>query len=424
MIFSQLEGTYYQRELLLRIYVSVKKRDVGAQRYIAGALKQSPMARQRALSRILEWGQVVPNSPYLAREVASEELTSPLTVLGALNKEWAEAASAGACANAMHVPQRALAHIYNLTDNLKDEIAASKKGSEIYAANSRAMRLMGAGGYPYGNIWDFRYISLRTISQALEQGDFRSLPMLSRAAVRAYHGSAQGDYLRTLQAMADAGAWESVYMVAGQIDMEKHSTAVRRWRSKLRRACRVYPVSENDPSFPLYVAGDELIGNRNPERAWMLLQRNIAIFEKDPLRYQPQFTAWAVEQLRHSRGSKDELLNKAKSMIDKMLAKEAELSPDLAANLMLPCGDSARYAPVRQTHLEYQSIRTSRVPEDGKRAEAMFRESTCSSPWEPEGAQETIEQCLQCLTRPFRLKPFTCGAIAFEREITKDPQAA
>lgn len=422
-LFDNWKGTDYQRELLLRIYVSVKKRDVGAQRYIAGALKQSPMARQRALSRILEWGQVVPNSPYLAREVASEELTSPLTVLGVLNKEWAEAASAGACANAMHVPQRALAHIYNLTDNLKDEIAASKKGSEIYAANSRAMRLMGAGGYPYGNIWDFRYISLRTISQALEQGDFRSLPMLSRAAVRAYHGSAQGDYLRTLQAMADAGAWESVYMVAGQIDMENKNSDPQfaRWRSEASsRLPGVYPVSENDPSFPLYVAADELIGNRNPERAWMLLQRNIAIFEKDPLRYPPQFTAWAVEQLRHSRGSKDELLNKAKSMIDKMLAKEAELSPDLAANLMLTRAEIAR--DTRQfdrAHLEYQSIRNHPVyqkTEAGR--QAMFRDvDLLVTMGNSEGAQETIEQWLTMPDTTIQAQAhYMLARIAFERE--------
>ena len=138
----------------------------------------------------------------------------------------------------------------------------------------------------------------------------------------------------------------------------------------------IYPVGEDDPAYPLYVAADELT-KRNPEQAWQILQdpRNQTVFEREALKLPPDFVIWGVEQLRMARGEKDALLLKARQIATAILAQESKVSPEMAAAMILSRAEGFRdQQNFEAAKLEYQSVRdnpTYHATKYGKKA--MFR---------------------------------------------------
>jgi tetratricopeptide (TPR) repeat protein len=137
----------------------------------------------------------------------------------------------------------------------------------------------------------------------------------------------------------------------------------------------IYPVEKNDPVYPLYQAADELSQN-NPERAWTLLRQNLALFAANPLRYPPDFTGWALERLREVKGDDGALLDQSMELSHLILSKSAEITPELAARVMLNRAEIHRLQKnFDAARLEYQSIRSN--PDYQKTAFgrlAMFRD--------------------------------------------------
>ena len=169
---------------------------------------------------------------------------------------------------------------------------------------------------------------------------------------------------------------ELAYVIIRNHPELKNNPALKRLLAETQQKMPgLYPVSEKDPSYPLYVAADALARN-NPERAWSLLSENLKEFDKDPLRFHPQFSLWALDQYRKVRGENDVLRNKAWEHVEKLLANESSLPVDVAAGLFLL---RARIAEDRMmfevAHAGYMQIRnhaTYRNTPAGR--QAMFRD--------------------------------------------------
>ena len=179
----------------------------------------------------------------------------------------------------------------------------------------------------------------------------------------------------------DAQAWQPLYLLVSGIPGNFTAGEVPAFAARSRAEASthlkgIYPVDERDPSYPLYVAADEL-SRKNSERAWQIMKepRNQAVFEREFAKMPPDFLIWAVEQLRMARGDKDALLLKARQIASAVLAQEAKFSPEVAAAMILSRAEGYRdQQNFEAAKLEYQSIRenaTYHATKYGKKA--MFR---------------------------------------------------
>ena len=174
-----------------------------------------------------------------------------------------------------------------------------------------------------------------------------------------------------------AELWEPLYLLVSTLnDQDKGINAllVECRAETSKRLPGVYPVSERDPLYPLYMAADELSKN-NVEKATSLLMKNLTAFERDAIRLPPDFVAWAVDQMRLARGNNDELLVKARALASRLLEDESRLPAELAASLLLTRAECYRdQQNFEVAKLEYQTIRNNPAYAKTKAArKAMFR---------------------------------------------------
>ena len=181
----------------------------------------------------------------------------------------------------------------------------------------------------------------------------------------------------------------------------------------------LYPVNEKDPSYPLYLAAEALQRN-NPERAWSLLSSNLKVFDQDPLRYPPSFVLWALDQYRKVRGEDDVLRDKAWNHVEKLLAKEASLTADVAAGLFLL---RARIAEDRMeyevAHTGYMQLRNHAVyRKTASGRQAMFRDvELMISMGSLDAASQTAEQWISTPDDEIRAQGhYILAKIAFQRK--------
>ncbi len=172
------------------------------------------------------------------------------------------------------------------------------------------------------------------------------------------------------------GCPELAYLMISRHPEMSKSPDLQRLRTMAQQKMPgLYPVNEKDPAYPLYVAADALARN-NPERAWSLLSANLKTFDQNPLRYQPAFALWALDQYRKVRGENDVLRNKAWTHVEKLLAQEASLPPDVAAGLFLLrariAEDRMEYEVAHSGYMALRNHATYRKTPSGR--QAMFRD--------------------------------------------------
>ena len=200
-----------------------------------------------------------------------------------------------------------------------------------------------------------------------------------------------------LQKTREGEFWESAYLMSSSIPGDRDQSLVTlSMRVRAEAAAHlpgVYPVDEKHPAYPLYVAADEL-SRKNSERAWEILKRNITVFEREAINLPPDFTAWGVEQLRLSRGKKDESLIKARQIATALLNNESRIIPDLAAAMLLVRAECFRdQQNFEAAKLEYQSIRNNpKYNSTAAGRKAMFRAvDLMIETGNVSGAESTIE---------------------------------
>ena len=204
-------------------------------------------------------------------------------------------------------------------------------------------------------------------------------PLLAEMAAAMIKTGREGDWrdmgprLRTLVA---SGKVEIAYMVMNRRgDRDKNSELQKLRIETAGKLTGLYPVSEKDPEYPLYVAADAFAKN-NPERAWTLLSENMRVFDKDPLRYQPQFALWALEQYRKVRGENNALRDKAWEHVEKLLQNESTLPAEVAAGLFLLRAEiSEDRMQYDVAHTGYQTLRNHKeYQKTAAGRQAMFKD--------------------------------------------------
>ena len=140
----------------------------------------------------------------------------------------------------------------------------------------------------------------------------------------------------------DAGHYELAYLIANSHPQGSTESAFALLKAEASaKMPGLYPVGPNDPAYPVYVAADAFAAG-NVERAWTLLNANRAAFDRDPLRFRPDFAVWALEQYRRVKGRDEELVAKASEHLERMLAKETSLPKEVIAGLYLLRAEIAR----------------------------------------------------------------------------------
>ena len=158
--------------------------------------------------------------------------------------------------------------------------------------------------------------------------------------------------------------WEPLFLLVSAISADANNKPVVDMAARSRAEASthlpgVYPVPENDPLYPLYVAAEEFVRN-NFERATELLTSHLREFERDAAKLPPAFTAWAVDQMRIMRGDKDAMLIRARALATKLLDDESKLTPEVAAAMILVRAESFRdQQNFEAAKLEYQTLRNN-----------------------------------------------------------------
>lgn len=257
----------------------------------------------------------------------------------------------------------------------KGDEAAQKLSGDLSCEFSRLMRHgMRCAGDPIIRPTFCQEVYRRALADTNEVEMVKTADMIGR----------DGQYIwaKSLVDLLDdtrkAETWQALYLLANAIpDGANADVVALATRCRAEAATKlpgVYPVGENDPAYPLYVAADEL-SRKNAEGALKLFNRNVAVFEREILNLPPDFVAWGVDQLRLQRGKGDELLLKARKLATAIISAESKVTPELAAAMLLVRAESFRdQRNFEAAKLEYQSIRDNPVyhkTPSGRKA--MFR---------------------------------------------------
>ena len=266
---------------------------------------------------------------------------------------------------------------YWLKPETKDE-ANAKLVEDIYA---EMVRLVLAGAWTSEGLTCETTAWHQELERALEKGAAPRVARLARVTARSVATYYLGDQrVKNVLVQLKEKNPEALYLYVDAIAHDQPAWLVSlaaKYRAEVASSLPgIYPVAENDPAYPLYVAAAEL-QRKNPERAWQILQdpRLVSVFEREAVKLPPEFAVWGVEQLRLARGEKDALLVKARQIASAVLAQEGKVSPEVAAGMILSRAEGFRdQQNFEAAKLEYQSIRDNPVyhaTKYGKRA--MFR---------------------------------------------------
>jgi TolA-binding protein len=378
-LFDQRVGAESSRVQLLGIFARAGKLEAGLTRYLAAARKLDPVSRTREIFNLLNAG--IADLGWLI--AVEPEATAPTKVqFGAVLRDELLPAL-------LATPRKSSALLMPVQgswflESLNTLALRAKQEDAIKAAVAgvaREMTLRVADGTPVQtDTWRLHTMARTAFAQALDQQARADLAHVARIVGASFNNDVDRDgtvILQLLESAKKAECWEPLHIVAGTLEVEGAlSASITRLRAEAATHMPgIYPVPENDPTYPLYVAADELERN-NSERAWTLLRASMAPFEREAIKLPPGFVAWGVEQLRRARGDKDVLLLKARTIADQLLAREASLTPELAASMMLTRAecfrDQRNYEAAR---LEYQTLRNNPAYKKTKAARrAMFRD--------------------------------------------------
>ena len=270
-----------------------------------------------------------------------------------------------------------------------------------------------------GRAWDYALCAAMDASNRVEVA---RLARRAAAGIRALWGGTAVGRMNRLKAL---GNDEALYAYVDGVPADANGDVVAA-ATKLRaeisaRLPGIYPVDEKDPSYPLYVAADEL-SRKNTERAWQILQdpKNQTVFEREALKLPPDFVVWAVEQLRLARGAKDALLIRARQIATAILAQESKVSPEVAAAMILSIAEGYRdQQNFEAAKLEYQTLRdnpTYHATKYGK--QAMFRAVDLQiATGNTQGVEAMMEYWLSQSDRDVQAQAhYFLAKIAFERK--------
>ena len=287
------------------------------------------------------------------------------------------------------------------------------------------LQLAGVFSYPNGHMriecsWDYQVpidVPLRRAVKKDPKGS--TIPLLAASAIKLNRGEWRDIVTVCTNLMANDRV-EIAYLLSSRhrdIDKVAELQKIRTEAAGLMPG--LYPVNDKDPAYPLYVAADALARN-NPERAWTLLSANTKTFDKNPMRYQPQFALWALEQYRKVRGPNDALRDRAWEHVETLLQKESAFPAEIAAGLFLLRAEIAEdRLQYEIAHAGYQALRNHaqyKLTKAGR--QAMFKDvDLLLTMGSADSASQTAEQWITVPEDDVRAQGhYVLAKIAFQRK--------
>lgn len=381
-LFDQQRHSEFNRAKLLAVFGIGGQIEAATKRYLDGARKLDPASRYNAVSAICtyQFGNPVYGPVWLEKE--GEEIK--VNNFGAIVRDELVPAIKAVPRKASPLLRPVESYRYpdmlaNMSNRVKQDDALKNAIKEL--CTELLLRSDEGLGLAYCDPWRFHNGVRQGARALLEKKDAAGLARAARRLGNTYaaHTDGTGQFIMPLlNDMVKAEIWEPAHILSSSIPGE--IAALSGQLQRVRSECAthmpgIYPVAENHPLYPLYVAADELEHN-NSERSWALLQKNLQTFEREAGKLPPNFVAWGVEQLRHARGKDDALITKAVNIIDALLVNESSLTPELAASLLLTKAEAKRdQRNYEAAKLEYQTIRNGAYYKGTKAARrAMFRD--------------------------------------------------
>ena len=383
-LFDKCEGSMYARTRLLGLYCLAGQREAALARALAGVKKISdPVTRYDNLASLIG-GEA---SGHAFVKIEEDKVAPKPLELGALVRD--ELLPALRAVPRTRSPFLNPGVSYRYFSLLNDELESriwNKRNDEAllktWADFFREFTIRRADGYMCNiDPWRVHRVQRMAFSDFSKAKRFGDMAHVAYTVGYSFNRNQDWNgqtYQKIMKDAMDLKAYEPVHIAVSSVRTDNED--INSHLQRLRAECAthmpgIYPVPENHPLYPLYVAADELERN-NPERAWALLQDNLQTFEREAVKLSPDFVAWGVEQLRHARGKRDALLLKARQIATQLLANEKSLTHELAASLMLTRAECYRdQLNYESARLEYQTIRNGEAYKGTKAARrAMFRD--------------------------------------------------
>ncbi|MBQ6247866.1 MAG: hypothetical protein IJK04_13430, partial [Kiritimatiellae bacterium] len=289
-LFDQQISTCYVRAKAVAVFRVAGKVDEAVTRYIAGAKKLDPVSRYNSLFYLCGVNMPLSGKWFGALEETVEKEEPAKTDFAAvLRDELLPALKA--------VPRKASPMLVRIDQNtFTDRLThlcdrgPTRQPESVHKANLDFCRELavrcGLGLQCATDQWRI-HVPLR-----IGFDELRKLKLPADMAVCAYRVgdtfANNVDYngnniLAVLEACKKDEIWEPAHIVSSRVNTDNGAlnTSLQRIRSDCSTHMPgIYPVDENHPLDPLYVAADELERN-NSERSWALFQKNIQTFERE-----------------------------------------------------------------------------------------------------------------------------------------------
>ena len=278
--------------------------------------------------------------------------------------------------NRLYIHNDLVRHVNWLMEKDNSTPEHKKSLGEVEMEFARAL----ASGAGHSTTWrDIDDAILRTYRNAVQENDIPGLLdqtlLTSRMATSEF---SEGYAKAMIEPLVENGHLEPLLLLTSVVTKGEPAALMALNQARglaSSQVTGVYPVEKSDPAYPLFLAADEFSRN-NRERAWTLLRENLEAFSEDPLRFPPEFTAWALNRLREVRGEGDVWRDRSRDLSNRVLTRDTELIPDLKAAVMLNRAELFRDEKnFEAARLEYQSIRQNPdLQKTPAGRQAMFRD--------------------------------------------------
>ncbi|MCC5843082.1 MAG: outer membrane protein assembly factor BamD [Verrucomicrobia bacterium] len=356
---------------VMRLFVAAGRQMDGVDMLLRGAESANPVAAVNVILEITEDQNLVPQEETDAEDVARGHRRYML--VSQAGPRFAEISSDEA--GGVHIPRWTFGHInwFERRGEANPDVVAN-----LHNVEEEFIRMLSEGARTDARYRDLHPALRRSLEQAVETGDHPRAVALVLLAGRFGDDVRSGQVDQLADILETAEQYEPLLLLTRVVRDADPSAMAQLARIRNRASANVagiFPVGEDDPRYPLFVAAQELSLN-NPEQAWNLLRQNLEVFSGDPLQFPSEFVAWTLERLRNVRGEDDEFLNASLDLSHEVIARGDELPVETRARVMLNRAEIFRdQRNFDAARLEYQAIRTHpEYQQTPAGRQAMFRD--------------------------------------------------
>ena len=356
---------------VMRLFVAADRQMDGVEMLLAGAERARPADAVNVLLEITDDQNLVPQEETDSETVVRGHRRGMLVLEVGPRLEMISAEEA----SDLWIPRWPFGHVnwFERRGEAHPDVVA-----QLHDMEDGLIAMLANGGRTDARYRDLHSSLRRSLAAAVERGDHPLAVSRVLLAGRFGEDLRSGQVQSLAEILEEAGQFEPLLLLT-QVVRDADPSAMAQLAQIRNRASAnvagIFPVGNDDPRYPLFVAAQELSLN-NPEQAWNLLRQHLEVFTEDPLQFPPEFVAWSLERLRNVRGENDEFLNASLDLSHRVIAAGEELPVAIRARVMLNRAEIFReQRNFDAARLEYQAIRTHpEYQQTPSGRQAMFRD--------------------------------------------------